>query len=186
MIYSIIKIKSKLDDEFLPLEDEITGLRLIDKCTKIEDINNFENKLEISLPQSFKNLISKYDFGNFEICNIQFGYEDNYLTILEKLNSEADSFNKWWQGDKRPNNIIFIANSDPYTILLDCSNGYVYAMLSDDKWLEWRIVSTDFELFLRSIGTIFLNRDNDFSEEIVKIIQENNSKDNEFWEYFLM
>lgn len=177
MLLSIEEIKNGLNKEFLSLEPMITGLRFIEKKTKIDEIENIEKRLDVVFPDSFCSLISQYDFGDFSIGPIVFGSSGNYLNDLLNFNSGI-----WWGEGERPNNKVVIAISDPYTFILDAESESISVITSELNWYEAKIISSNFTLFFCGIGTVYLLR----TKETPRIIANQVSKavgsqDNKFW-----
>lgn len=188
MLYTIDEIKEKLDDFFIPLGDDFEGMRIISKKTSDTVIKNAESILNVSFPTDFKKIITEYNFGNLAINNIEFGHNEEYIQRLIDINTATNGWDKWWNTEIRPENFIVIATSDPYTILLDCSDGKIYAILSDDNDITTSLASINFELFIRSLGTLYL----DFLEykkiqstSKHEIINETKSINISFWEYMM-
>ncbi|MER1720770.1 nuclease, partial [Proteus terrae] len=82
----------------------------------------------------------------------------------------------WWIGDKRPENIIVIALSDPYTILLNTQTGNVFAMTSESSMDSFEHIAVNFCVFFRAVATLFLT---DISPE--RIIELTSSQTTSFW-----
>lgn len=169
MFYNLEQIKRKLDDEALldssGLDDDfIDRLRLKDTSVLEENINNLEFTLQLKLPQSFKEVILKYDFGHLILGQVTFGStEDNYVQYLKSKNVKQDNAQKhlifyWWGEGERPKDFIMIATTDGYIILLNVKTGNIHAFSRIKRWVENELVSTNFELFLCAIGTIYLDR----------------------------
>ncbi|OCG00769.1 SMI1/KNR4 family protein [Gilliamella sp. wkB112] len=178
MLLSIENIKDGLDKVFLPLEPMINGFRLIEKKTNIHDIKVIEKQLEVTFPDKFLFLISQYNFGSFTLGPIVFGSSGDYLKDLLVINHSV-----WWGKGERPNNKIVIAISDPYTIMLDTEKESISAFSSEINWNDAKIISSDFILFFRGIGTIFLQRNNTDNTKIIanNVSKAVNSKDINFW-----
>ncbi len=51
------------------------------------------------------------------------------------------------------NNLIIIANGDPYTILLECKSRKIYAFTSDMSYEEIAPIAPDFKEFIKAMGT---------------------------------
>ena len=79
-------------------------------------------------------------------------------------------------------NLIIIANGDPYTILLECKSGEIYAFTSDMSYEEIVPVASDFEEFVRAMGTaeyaVWKNAEKEFIESIERECSESGLK---FW-----
>ena len=158
MFLKLDEIAKKLDQIFLPLEqDGITGMRLLPQ-KDASALMQVQKGLGINFPAKFTKLMSKFELGNFEICNVSFGSRGDYTSELVRLNS-VDG--KWWQGEARPANLIVFAVGDPWIFLLDCTSGAVYAWLLGDKKLCSRRVASDFEKFFITLASTYIARLND-------------------------
>ena len=175
MFLELDEIAQKLDQIFLPLEQEgITGMRLLPQ-KNAASIMQAQKSLGVDFPAKFTKLISKFELGNFEICNVSFGARDDYASELVRLNSVDEFGGKWWQGEERPANLIVFAVGDPWIFLLECPSGAVYAWLFDDEELCSRCVASDFEKFFIALASIDISRLNDETipslQEIIKFVQ---------------
>lgn len=139
-LMSVEEIKAELDREFTPLEPTLTGFRLIEKNTPDSPIKSTEKLISTNFPNGFRELIAKFDFGNLTIGPIVFCSSGDYLAELVELNLNA----MWWGGGQQPENIIMIANSDPFAILLNTNSGSVYAFDSETGWKKSKKISADF------------------------------------------
>src|SRR4051812_28333948 len=80
MLIRLKEIIDRLNDEFLKLESTgVTGLRLVANSEDRNKIDIVEGKLVEKFHPSFRSLIEKYDFGNFTIGPIAFGFNSAYL-----------------------------------------------------------------------------------------------------------
>ena len=196
MFLKLDKIAGKLDQIFLPLEQEgMTGMRLLlqnDVKATTQALKNAQEALGVNFPAKFLELISKFDLGNFEICNVKFGSRGDYASELVRLNSVDEFGGKWWNGETRPLNLIVFAVGDPWIFLLDCTSGAVYAWLLGDKKLCSRRVASDFEKFFIVLASIDIARLNDEAmpkaEEVLKFVQTDSTRTNrafDFWQELL-
>lgn len=175
MFLKLDEIARKLDQIFLPLEQEgTTGMRLLPQ----KDASAFmqaQKSLGVNFPAKFTELLSKFELGEFEICNVSFGSRGDYASELVRLNGVDEFGGKWWQGESRPANLIVFAVGDPWIFLLDCTSGAVYAWLLGDKKLCSRRVASDFEKFFIALATTYIARLNDeampSSEHILNFVQ---------------
>ena len=161
MFLKLDEITKKLDQIFLPLEQEgMTGMRLLPQ----KDASAFkqaQKSLGVDFPAKFTELLSKFELGEFEICNVSFGARGDYASELVRLNSVDEFGGKWWSGKERPANLIVFAVGDPWIFLLDCTSGEVYAWLLGDKKLCSRCVASDFEKFFIALASTYIARLND-------------------------
>ena len=175
MFLKLDEIAKKLDQIFLPLEqDGITGMRLLPQKDDLEFIQ-VQNSLGVNFPAKFTKLLSKFDLGNFEICNVSFGCRGDYASELVRLNSVDEFGGKWWSGEARPANLIVFAVGDPWIFLLDCASGAVYAWLLEDEELCSRRVASDFEKFFIALASTYIARLNDealpSAQQILNFVQ---------------
>ena len=156
MFLKLDEIVRKLDQIFLPLEqDGITGMRLLPQ-KNTSALMQAQKSLGVNFPAKFTKLLSKFELGNFEICNVSFGSRGDYASELVRLNSVDEFGGKWWQCEARPANLIVFAVGDPWIFLLDCTSGAVYAWLLGDKKLCSRRVASDFEKFFIAIASTYI------------------------------
>ena len=189
MFLQLDEIRQRLDVIFLPLEQEgVTGMRLLtqsDADASTRALENAQEALDVKFPLAFLHLVCKFDFGEFEVCNVCFGARGDYASELVRLNSTDEYGGKWWQGKTRPANLIVFAVGDPWIFLIDCADGAIYAWLLGDKELCGRRVAGDFERFFRALASIGIARLSKkgvpSAEEIVKFVQVSDDKAIEFW-----
>ncbi|WP_139208554.1 SMI1/KNR4 family protein [Achromobacter sp. NFACC18-2] len=153
-LLTLDEIEKGLDQEFRSLEPMLTGLRLIKGGVSEESLNHAENLFAVAFPDAFRTLIKTYDFGWLTIGPILFCNTGDYLHELWELNTQV----RWWGGDTRPANLLMVANSDPYSILLDLKSGWVMAADVEIGWQRATVIAKDFEVYLRGVGTIMLHR----------------------------
>ena len=190
MFLQLDEIRQRLDVIFLPLEQEgVTGMRLLaqsDADASTRALENAQEALDVKFPLALSRLVCKFDFGEFEVCNVCFGTGGDYASELVRLNSTDEYGGKWWHGDTRPANLIVFAVGDPWIFLIDCADGAIYAWLLGDEELCGRRVASDFERFFRALAGIGIARLSKkgvpSAEEIVKFVQASDDKAIEFWQ----
>ena len=189
MFLKLDEIVRELDEICLPLEQEgITGMRLLaqsDADASTRALENAQEALGVKFPPAFLHLVCKFDFGEFEVCNVRFGTGGDYTSELVRLNSTDEYGGKWWWGEARPINLIVFAVGDPWIFLIDCADGAIYAWLLGDEELCGRRVASDFERFFRALASIGIARLSKkgvpSAEEIAKFVQASDDKALEFW-----
>ena len=189
MFLELDQIARELGEIYLPLEQEgITGMRLSPQCGSsacIQALEKAQETLGVKFPLELSRLVCKFDFGEFEVCNVRFGTGGNYASELVRLNSTDEYDGKWWPGEARPANLIVFAVGDPWIFLLDCADGAIYAWLLGDEELCGRCVAGDFERFFRALASIGIARLSKkavpSAEEIAKFVQAGDDKALEFW-----
>ena len=189
MFLEIDQIARELDEIYLPLEQEgITGMRLSPQCDSnapMRVLEKAQETLGVKFPLELSRLVCKFDFGEFEVCNVRFGTGGDYTSELVRLNSTDEYGGKWWWGEARPINLIVFAVGDPWIFLIDCADGAIYAWLLGDEELCGRRVASDFERFFRALAGVGIARLNKkavpSAEEIAKFVQAGDDKVLEFW-----
>ena len=189
MFLRLDEIRQRLDEIFLPLEqNSITGMRLLaqsDADASTRALEKAQETLGVKFPLELSRLVCKFDFGEFEVCNVRFGTGGDYASELVRLNGTDEYRGKWWPGEARPANLIVFAVGDPWIFLIDCADGAIYAWLLGDEELCGRCVAGDFERFFRALGSIDITRLNKkavpSAEEIAKFVQAGDDNAIEFW-----
>jgi len=110
-LIDINQMQQKLDEQFIPLEPTITGMRLVIKKNQKPSLEQCEVVLKVTFPASFSDLTSHYDFGHFTIGPITFCDSGNYFLWLTGINTDEMQTYAWWSGFKRPKGVIMIANN---------------------------------------------------------------------------
>jgi len=153
-LLSIDDIRTGLDRQFLPQDPMFVGFRLIERPMPAGAIEHAEKTLAIAFPEDFRELIARFDFGNLTIGPIVFGASGDYLAETTELNQETG----WWGPGERPGNLLMIANSDPFAILLEIRSGCVYALDPDLGLQRTHKIAHAFVSFFLGVGTIVLMR----------------------------
>ena len=79
-------------------------------------------------------------------------------------------------------NLIIIANGDPYTILLECKSGKIYAFTSDMSYEDIVPITSDFKEFIRVMVTAQYAVWNHTEEEFVELMEREASDSSlAFW-----
>ncbi|WP_314989027.1 SMI1/KNR4 family protein [uncultured Campylobacter sp.] len=116
MFLELDQIARELDEIYLPLEQEgITSMRLLaqsDADAFVRALENAQETLGVKFPLELSRLVCKFDFGEFEVCNVRFGTDGDYASELVRLNSTDEYGGKWWRGEERPANLIVFAVGD--------------------------------------------------------------------------
>ncbi|CRL65556.1 hypothetical protein [Proteus vulgaris] len=146
MLLTLDEITKELEKKFSPLGEDFDDLVLFKRATPLTDLSTLEQKSILSLPDDFTSFISLYNLDNFSLFNISFGCGEDYLERLFMLNS-PNEFTQWWTGNKRPENMIVIALSDPYTLLLNTQTGNVFAMTSETPMDSFEHIAANFFVF---------------------------------------
>ena len=157
-----VDMEWKEDVILKPMENPIILIDDLKKSLRIDTID-----------QNFTHYILKYNWGNFCFLSYQFGYKDeSSLNWLIKRNLNYYDFK-----NLKKAGLIIIANGDPYTILLECRSGKIYAFTSDMSYDEIIPIASDFREFIRAIGTaqyaVWKKDEKNFVELMSKEIADN-------------
>ena len=179
-LLTIDEIISSIMEETEGLDAEITdGIILSKKEIPQSEIEKLKSELGIEyLDSVFTENILSYNWGNFGFLSYQFGYGDEMgLSWLINRNLEYEDYPVLHK-----NNLIIIANGDPYTILLEYKSGKIYAFTSDMSYEEIVPIASDFEEFVRVMGTaqyaVWKHAEKEFIESIEREYSESSLK---FW-----
>lgn len=188
MLLDLTDIQARLDEQFLPLEPMLTGFRLVSTKVQQEDIDRVQEQLNAVLPEDFQSVLRQFDLGSFTIGPIAFCNTGDYLswTIDNNRDGSANEY-PWWGSETRPSDVLLIANSDPYAVLLNCVTGAVSVLEHGTSWSDGSIVvAENLEGFLRGLGTVFLKRsdegDNSALADDVSI-EVGGGRGNVFWQW---
>ena len=108
-------------------------------------IDHFEERLGTPpWPADFKEFSNRYDFGRLTLGLVHFSGNGHYLDDLVMRNGHPG----------RPSELLLLAGSDPYLILLNLRGGGVLALDNELGWDAAIPVARTFELFMRGIGTM--------------------------------
>ena len=156
MLLSIEEIECQLEEKFSAFNGELDDLKLIRRSHCLDDIEAAEKQFGIRFPEDFLSFISIYNLDICSLGKIAFGTGTPYLEWIVKINQPSE-LGCWWSGSRRPEGIIVIALSDPYTILLNTLDRQIYTMTSESEMDKFELVAINFNSFIRGIGSIFLN-----------------------------
>lgn len=182
------EIQKQLDEKFLPLEPTITGMRLVPKIAAESQIQQCQNDLRGEFPAAFRNVVSRFDFGNFALGPVTFCYQGEYFQWLADHNDEKlPRHLAWWSAETRPTGLMLVADSDPYAIVLHTLKGQVSAFVHGETVpLGLFVIASDFDLFVRGLATAMLNRvPNGENERLAQLIAAAVGVDqnNPFWKW---
>lgn len=150
-LLTIDQIISILEEETQGLDPEIReGIVLNQTEVPVSELDRLKSKLQIQdLDPIFRKYILAYNWGQIGFLSYQFGYgDDTSLTWLINRNLEYHDYSTLQE-----RGLLIIANGDPYTILLDCKIGTVYAVDAEMTYDEKIWLSPDFLAFVRAMET---------------------------------
>ena len=149
-LLTIDQIISLTQEETQGLDPEIReGIVLNKTDLPVSELDRLKSQLQIQdLNPIFRRYILAYNWGQIGFLSYQFGYGDGTsLTWLIIRNLEYYDYSTLQESS------LIIANGDPYTILLDCQSGAVYAVDAEMTYDEKIWLAPDFLAFVRAMGT---------------------------------
>lgn len=150
-LLTIDQIISIIEEATQGLDPEIReGIVLNHTELPVSELDRLKKQLQIQdLDPIFRKYILAYNWGQVGFLSYQFGYgDDTSLTWLINRNLEYHDYSTLQESG-----LIIIANGDPYTILLDCQSGAVYALDAEMNYDEKIWLAPDFLAFVRAMGT---------------------------------
>ena len=187
-------IQRQLDKLFSEIPDdiqlELSDLKLKNSNLSSDSLSQVESKLKISLPNIFKKMTIKYDFGDLTLGEVWFGSKVNYAEYLIKLNARQIKdqekkiyFVSWWGADERPKNYIMIGASDGYIVLLNTATEEILAYSRTESHESAEVVASDFENFVRAIATVYILVQNEVVDKTLTKIPSviGSNINNGFW-----
>jgi hypothetical protein len=149
-------IQKRLNQEFSQCRFDIPGLRMTPSYLDDRRVSECEQDLGVKLPDRFRNLILKYSFCDLSLGGIFFGAGTDYVEILTRNNRDLE-FPWWGTTETRPKDHLMIASTDGFIVLLDTRDETILAYQRGQHWMERRVIASDFDLFVRAAGTLFLD-----------------------------
>jgi hypothetical protein len=148
------------------------------------EIDEVASALGVSFPNSFREMLLKWDFGRLDVGNVWFGQQGSYCEYLVSRNCPTTS-PPWWGEGKRPEQLVLVGTTDAYIVLLDTDDGTIRACPRTAHWSDGILVANTFELLVRGAGTAFLlGRETDDEEGLGEEIASRCGADphSEFWQ----
>ena len=155
-LLTIDQIISIIEEAIQGLDPEIReGIVLSHTEVSVSELDRLKKQLQIQdLDAIFRKYILAYNWGQIGFLSYQFGYgDDTSLTWLMNRNLEYHDYSTLLYSTLQERGLIIIANGDPYTILLDCQSGAVYALDAELTYDEKIWLAPDFLVFVRAMGT---------------------------------
>ncbi|RLC75219.1 MAG: hypothetical protein DRJ03_22665 [Chloroflexi bacterium] len=153
-LLSLGEIQRLLLKQYEAFNREIAELNMKNSSLSDDDL---VAALNIQLPESFKELILLYDFGELNIGGVFFGQKGDYVEFLKSSN-EPGVDPAWWGQGSRPQDRLMIAGTDGYVILLNIADGSIAAYLRTEDYTANKRIADDFERLVRGAGTIYFAR----------------------------
>ena len=104
---------------------------------------------------SLENLFARWDFTNLNVAGFSFGFKGSFAQRLIENNRE-DVINAWWEDafDQRPKTQLFVAQGDPYVIIVDVQTDAVSAYPASDGAHTAKNIAGDLATCLRALVSV--------------------------------
>jgi hypothetical protein len=175
------------------LKENCQEERLKSSKLSLKDINKICVGCNVNLPDSFKDILLRYDLGDLTLGGIWFGSKENFVDYILNHNAQNQHY-PWWGNENRPNNYLLVADSDGYLILLNTQTEEIFAFLRSESFDKAQLIANKFDLFFRAAATIYIYQGNlaeGLTTNIVTSLEElmtnittslECSNDSDFWE----
>ncbi len=162
-LLSVAEIRKRLFELYKASDFEIAVLNMKDSPLGEDQLDKFAAELGVRFPESFKEMILLYDFGELDIGGVFFGQKGDYLEFLRSANApDVDPAWRldpvWWGSGVRPRDYLMIAGTDGYVVLLNITDGSIAVYLRTEDWSAHKRIADNFELLLRGAGTVDFGR----------------------------
>jgi hypothetical protein len=134
-----------------------------------------------------KAMLSRWDFMHLNVAGFSFGFRGTFAERLV-MNNQPDAANAWWEDETfgpRPPTRLFIAQSDPYVMVLDVQTDEVLAYIDDHGANTAVKIAGSLSMCLRMLSTVQVYKPADplhglTVAEIKDVLGED--CDEQFWE----
>lgn len=131
--------------------------------------------------------LNVWNLGELVLAGFRFAVGESFAHALERMNSLSTA--AWWadtNSDNRPENLVMIAQSDPYILLLDLNDGGVFAFATYEGSYSAEFVARNVLELLRGLGTVELlssrfSANTDMLTEFTQSLGDGTSQN--FWLY---
>lgn len=158
-LISLAEIQRKMLEQYTMLDSEIPELNMKNSSLSVSEVETLETQIGSNFPEDFRAALLRFEFGDLNIGGVFFGQAGSYEEFLKNSNL-MNLPGCWWGSEDRQKELIMIAGTDSYVILLDCVSGNVFCFPRGQDWNSMTLVACDFQLFLQGAGTIFFKRKN--------------------------
>jgi hypothetical protein len=143
------------DIESMSFRENRLELLSIDESKRVKkQLEDFEIQFEMRFPDSFKELVQKYNFNNFALSSVYFPFRNGYLKNLIDMNT--DGIESWCDDEPRPKDQFYIADAADSSghIVLYCNTGWFYYVEYINPLRNRTVIcKKEFELLLRAFIT---------------------------------
>ena len=192
VLFEIPEIYEHLTAHFMEipidLRENLSQLLLKKSNLKSQSLEETEVLLGVTLPESLRSMILEYDFGDLTLGGVWFGRKETYLEYLVKYNTYREGFLNWWDDTDRPTNLLVVADSDGYVILVNTGTGQIVAFDRNESYDKIQVVASNFKLFFQGVATMDIRYQNSEDKELMYDIPlaVGSSNENEFWQQMII
>ena len=192
ILFETSEISEYLTADFMeiPIENRGNLSQLLLKKSNLESqyLEKTEALLGVKFPESLRAMILEYDFGDLTLGGVCFGRKETYLEYLVKYNTYRDGFLNWWDNTDRPKNLLVVADSDGYVILVNTVTGQIVAFDRNESYIKIQVIASNFKLFVQGIATMDIRYQSGKDKELISDIPiaVGSSSDNEFWKEMMI
>jgi hypothetical protein len=156
-LLSVDEIQKRLLEQYEASDREIAELNMKDSSLSEDQLDEFAAALSIRFPESFKEAVLLYDFGELNIGGVFFGQKGSYIEFLRSVNAPGTD-PAWWGAGVRPRDYLMIGGTDGYVILLNTTDGSIVAYLRTEDWSANGRIAANFKQLVRGAGTVYFGR----------------------------
>lgn len=135
------------------------GFGVISGSGQLAEIEWVITKLQESPPAGFLDFFRKFELQADAFSIFWFGADRSLALEIWSRNDESGKKPRWWGSGERPKGRLMIAANDGFVILLESISGRILAFSRDESSECAQVIATDFETFIRGVGTAYLFRD---------------------------
>jgi len=146
-------MESKLDaaitlytKKYPPVDEEDTPAFARSLVTEA-DVQAIERQLGIKFPLGARLLLLHYDFSTLDVGYLSFEFGECYSLLVE-LNTGPGG---WWGEGPRPEDLLFIAGTDGWNVLLDVKSSAVSGVECGSAYVDRERLADDLEAFLAGV-----------------------------------
>lgn len=151
-------ISREVNSMFSGLPYEVPELLLLHGGYSPDAISELESALGCHLPDDFKRTIETYRLSGFSLGPIDFSSGVDYLRSIYENNRSSDE-PRWWGSGDRPEELLLIAVSDRFPLLISTVNSDIITYDMDSARDRSLIrVASCFSMLMRGAGTMVVRR----------------------------
>jgi len=128
-----------------------------------EDIRRTEHALGRLLPRTLRDVVSAYEVGGLELAGVVLGGEHTFCEFLQR---QIRNPRLVWGAWRPVEDLLVIGSSPGYVVFVSVDDGRVWACLRSRAIDDRVVVASDFDKFLRALGTLMVTETVEDSEAL--------------------